>query len=86
MKNPRPTAVGKYSVLALALTATLVACGGGTVTPVAIELPVLGPATPASFSGDCTALPGVLASLPNTTITAANTVPAGNVANVATAE
>jgi len=41
--------------------------------------PRLSPATPASFNGDCASLLTTLAGIPNTTITAASTVPAGGV-------
>ena len=41
--------------------------------------PRLSPATPASFTGECASLLTTLAGIPNTTITAASTVPAGGV-------
>lgn len=70
--------------LALSASALLSACGGGGGGEVA--LPQLSAALPANFSGDCASLSSTLASLPNTSITAVTTVPAGLVANIQTAE
>lgn len=86
MKVVPLTAAGRNSLLVVALSAIVVACGGGSSAPAVAEVPVLGPATPANFTGNCTTLPAALASLPNTTITSAVTVAAGTVSNVATAE
>ncbi|HSV34132.1 MAG TPA: tannase/feruloyl esterase family alpha/beta hydrolase [Ramlibacter sp.] len=52
----------------------LAACGGGGDA----DLPQLGVAMPAAFSGACADLPGKLGGLANTTITAATSVPAGS--------
>ena len=71
----------KKPLLGLLTAIALVGCGGSTA-----ELPVLSAATPATFAGDCSSLPAVLSTLPNTTITLAATVPAGTVSNVVTAE
>ncbi len=76
----------RHTVLALLPVALgLSGCGGGDSSS-AVDLPALAAALPATFSGDCTTLPTVLGTLPNTTITSATTVAAGTVANVTTAE
>jgi len=80
MRIPRPPLNPTAALAAASVALSLTACGGGD------GLPNLSAATPASFSGDCTTLPPLLSSLPNTTITAASTVAAGTVSNVATAE
>jgi predicted small lipoprotein YifL/pimeloyl-ACP methyl ester carboxylesterase len=69
-------------LLAAAILSSLAACGGTGD----LYIPQLPAATAASYTGDCTTLPALLSSLPNTTITAATTVAAGTVSNVATAE
>ena len=61
---------------ALAVTALLIACGGGE-TPSIATIPQLAAATSAAFSGDCAGLQTALAGLTNTQITLAETVAAG---------
>lgn len=72
----------RLPLLGLSLATVLAGCGGTGDG----YIPTLSAAVPASFSGDCTALPSALTSLPNTTITLAVTVPAGTVSNIVTAE
>ncbi len=77
-RAPRALAL---ATLALA-TLSLAAHASGVQSPGAASAAApqrLGPATPASFTGDCASLLTTLAGIPNTTITAATTVAAGAV-------
>ena len=62
-------------ILSTLAAAALAACGGNSVAPVATELPQLTAATGATLAS-CTDLASKI-SYPNTTITAANAIPAG---------
>lgn len=64
----RATRVGALSALAALSTA----CGGGTTPP-----PQLAAATPANLNGACDQLSSALAGLPNTQVTAVETIAAG---------
>jgi hypothetical protein len=77
MRHPslhRPAMASTLTLAALALAA----CGGGSSNDrPSSGIPQLAAATPASYTGDCDTLATALASLPDTTITAAATVDAG---------
>ncbi len=69
---------GGLTAVALA-AGLLAACGGSDDEP---ALPRLAAAQPAALSGTCEALAARLATLPDTSIRATTTVPAGKVSNV----
>ena len=81
-RQPRPSGSARtasglaIATLSLAVL-SLAAHASGSPGPGAA--PQLGPATPASFTGDCASLQATLAGIPNTTITSAGTVAAGAV-------
>src|SRR5687767_14791289 len=58
---------------------TLAACGGSDDDDTPAPLPQLAAAQPATFIGDCATLAARIGTLPNTAITATNTVAAGTV-------
>lgn len=77
--NPRTSChPGALALVPLSALLLATACGGGDDdnNPTS-TLPQLSAATPASLSGTCAGLAAKLATLPNTTITATNDVPAG---------
>ena len=59
----------------LASTLVVAGCGGGSAQA---DLPRLGAATGATFTGACADLSGKLGALANTTITASTSVPSGS--------
>ncbi|MBX3607148.1 MAG: tannase/feruloyl esterase family alpha/beta hydrolase [Piscinibacter sp.] len=65
----------RFLCLSTAALAALTACGGGDDGPAG--LPRLSPASAATLSGTCDSLAGRLATLANTTITAATEIAAG---------
>lgn len=74
-----------HAATATAVLAVVIsACGGSDDSPVPVPvtpaaLPQLSPATAAVFAGACADLTAKISSLPNTTVTAVNTIAAGSV-------
>jgi hypothetical protein len=75
MRRMRLTRAGRAAVAGLA-----VAAGAAVAQPDGERLPQLAPARPGALLGSCEALPGLLAGLPATVITAASAVAPGTLA------